>query len=69
MIIADVFGLDRSLMRPSKMADVKFLAKRAENTCLNVENIEGPAGYVDDVLQGGDRGHEGDRNNIVSHDS
>jgi dTDP-4-dehydrorhamnose reductase len=40
MIIADVFGLDRSLMRPSRMADVKFLAKRAENTCLNVENIE-----------------------------
>jgi dTDP-4-dehydrorhamnose reductase len=40
MIIADVFGLERSLMKPSRMAEAKFLAKRAENTCLNVENIE-----------------------------
>ncbi|MGD0818761.1 MAG: SDR family oxidoreductase [Methanomassiliicoccales archaeon] len=40
LIVADVFDLDRSLIKPSKMADAKFLAKRAENTCLNVENIE-----------------------------
>jgi dTDP-4-dehydrorhamnose reductase len=40
MIIAEVFGLDRSLMRPSRLESAKFLAKRAENSCLNVENIE-----------------------------
>lgn len=40
LIIADVFALDRSLLKPSKMAEAKFLAKRAENSCLDVENIE-----------------------------
>jgi dTDP-4-dehydrorhamnose reductase len=40
MVIADVFGLDRSLIRPSLLKDANFLAKRAENSCLNVENIE-----------------------------
>ena len=39
-IIAEEFGLERSLIRPSKLADAKFLAKRTENSCLNVENIE-----------------------------
>jgi dTDP-4-dehydrorhamnose reductase len=40
MIIAEVFGLDKGLMKPSKMANANFLAKRTENSCLNVENIE-----------------------------
>jgi dTDP-4-dehydrorhamnose reductase len=39
-IIADVFDLDGSLLKPSKMADAKFMAQRAENSCLNTENIE-----------------------------
>jgi dTDP-4-dehydrorhamnose reductase len=40
MIIAEVFGLDKALMKPSKMADANFLAKRTENSCLDVENVE-----------------------------
>jgi dTDP-4-dehydrorhamnose reductase len=40
LIIAKVFGLDPSLMIPSRMADAKFMAKRAQNSCLNTENIE-----------------------------
>ncbi len=40
MVIAEVFGLDESLMKPSKLKDATFMAKRAENSCLNVENIE-----------------------------
>lgn len=39
-IIAEVFGLDRSLLRPSKLEDAKFMAKRAQNSCLNTENLE-----------------------------
>jgi dTDP-4-dehydrorhamnose reductase len=39
-IIAEVFDLDRSLLKPSKLAEAKFMAKRAENSCLNTENIE-----------------------------
>jgi dTDP-4-dehydrorhamnose reductase len=40
MVIAEVFGLDESLMKPSKLKDATFMAKRAENSCLNVENLE-----------------------------
>jgi dTDP-4-dehydrorhamnose reductase len=40
MIVAEVFGLDKTLLKPSKMADANFMAKRAENSCLNTENIE-----------------------------
>ena len=40
MIIAEEFGFERSLIKPSKLADAKFMAKRTENSCLNVENIE-----------------------------
>jgi dTDP-4-dehydrorhamnose reductase len=39
-IIAEEFGLDASLIRPSKLVDAKFLARRTENSCLDVENIE-----------------------------
>ncbi len=39
-IIAEVFDLDRSLFKPSPIAEAKFMAKRAENSCLNTENIE-----------------------------
>jgi dTDP-4-dehydrorhamnose reductase len=39
-IIAEVFGLDQSLMKPSKLEDAKFMAKRAQNSCLNNENTE-----------------------------
>ncbi|HEY3419622.1 MAG TPA: SDR family oxidoreductase [Methanomassiliicoccales archaeon] len=40
MVIADVFGLDTDLMKPHMLEDANLLAKRARNTCLNVENIE-----------------------------
>lgn len=40
MVIAEVFGLDRSFIKPSRLAEANFLAKRTENSCLNVENIE-----------------------------
>jgi dTDP-4-dehydrorhamnose reductase len=39
-VIADVFGLEVSLLKPSKLQEAKLMAKRAENSCLNVENIE-----------------------------
>jgi dTDP-4-dehydrorhamnose reductase len=39
-VIAEVFDLDRSLFKPTKLADAKFMAKRAENSCLNTENTE-----------------------------
>lgn len=39
-IIAEVFELDQSLMRPSILANANFLAKRAEYSCLSVDNIE-----------------------------
>ena len=40
LVIAEVFGLDRSFIKPSRLAEANFLAKRTENSCLNVENIE-----------------------------
>ena len=40
VVISEVFGLDRALVRPSKLAEANFVARRTENSCLNVENVE-----------------------------
>ena len=37
VLIADTFGLDKSLIQPSKSSEMKWLAERPLNTSLNVE--------------------------------
>ncbi len=50
--IADVFGLDTSLIRPARTADLKQAAKRPADSSLKIEKLSGTGIQMSDVRAG-----------------